>query len=86
MAAVKQGFQSSGIGAKLKWAQREKALEKGVKYIKWTFQPVQTRNAFFNLEKLGVIIKHYEPNFYGTDYSTSGDQSKNIVVFSMDVV
>ena len=78
MAAVKGDFQGSGIGAKLKWAQRETALAKDVKYIKWTFQPVQSRNAFFNLEKLGVIIKHYEPNFYGTDYSTSGDQSKNI--------
>ena len=78
MAAVKRDFQSSGIGAKLKWAQRETALEKGVKYIKWTFQPVQSRNAYFNLEKLGAIIKHYEPNFYGTDYSTSGDQTKNI--------
>ena len=78
MAAVKKGFQSSGIGAKLKWAQRATSLEKGVNFIKWTFQPVQSRNAFFNLEKLGVIIKHYEPNFYGTDYSTSGGQSKNI--------
>lgn len=68
MAAVKTTFQSYGIGAKLKWAQREKALERGVKFIKWTFQPVQARNAHFNLEKLGAIIKHYEPNFYGTDY------------------
>lgn len=78
MAAVKREFQSAGIGAKLKWAQREKALEKGVKFIKWTFQPVQTRNAFFNLEKLGAIIKNYEPNFYGTDYSTVADQTKSI--------
>ncbi len=78
MAAVGGGFQNSGIGTKLKWAQREKALEKGVKFIKWTFQPVKSRNAFFNLEKLGAIIKHYEPNFYGTDYSTSGDPTQNI--------
>jgi predicted GNAT superfamily acetyltransferase len=49
-----------------------------VKFIKWTFQPVQARNAFFNLEKLGAIIRHYEPNFYGTDYSTSADQTKRI--------
>jgi predicted GNAT superfamily acetyltransferase len=69
MTAVKKDFQSHGIGAKLKWAQREQALAKGVNFIKWTFQPVQARNAFFNLEKLGVIIRHYEPNFYGTDYS-----------------
>ena len=78
MAAVKREFQSGGIGAKLKWAQREKALEKNVKFIKWTFQPVQPRNAFFNLEKLGVIIKNYEPNFYGTDYATLPEQREKV--------
>lgn len=71
MTAVLQDFQSYGVGAKLKWAQRERALADGVKFIKWTFQAVQSRNAFFNLEKLGAIVKHYEANFYGTDYSTS---------------
>ncbi|MEK7725034.1 MAG: GNAT family N-acetyltransferase [Acidobacteriota bacterium] len=71
MTAVLKEFQSYGIGAKLKWAQREKSVELGVKFIKWTYQPVLARNAFFNLEKLGVIIKHYEPNFYGTDYPTA---------------
>ncbi len=75
MTAVKKAFQSHGIGAKLKWAQREQALAKGVNFIKWTFQPVQARNAFFNLEKLGAIVRHYEPNFYGTDYSTVSDQT-----------
>lgn len=77
MTAVRREFQSHGIGAKLKWAQREKALEKKVKYIKWTFQPVQARNAFFNIEKLGAIVRHYEANFYGTDYSTSHEQDGN---------
>ncbi len=68
MTAVDRNFQSHGIGAKLKWSQRERSLKEGVKFIKWTFSPVQARNAFFNLEKLGAVIKHYEPNFYGTDY------------------
>ena len=68
MTAVDKEFQSFGIGAKLKWAQRERALAENVKFIKWTFHPMQARNAFFNLEKLGAIIRHYEPNFYGTDY------------------
>ncbi|MBK7708022.1 MAG: GNAT family N-acetyltransferase [Acidobacteria bacterium] len=68
MTAVARDFQSFGIGARLKWAQRERALAEGVKFIKWTFQPVQARNAYFNLEKLGAIVRHYEPNFYGTDY------------------
>jgi predicted GNAT superfamily acetyltransferase len=78
MTAVKKDFQNFGIGAHLKWAQRARALSEGVNYIKWTFQPVQARNAFFNLERLGVIIKGYKPNFYGTDYSTSAEQTKAV--------
>lgn len=78
MAAVKQSFQSVGVGARLKWAQRNAALSRGVKFVKWTFQPVQARNAFFNLEKLGAVVKTYEPNFYGTDYSTVVEPSKRV--------
>lgn len=74
MTAVRAGFQGSGIGARLKWAQRERALELGVKFIKWTFEPVKARNAFFNLEKLGAIVTEYEENFYGVDYSTAGEE------------
>jgi len=71
MTAVDGRLQGAGIGAGLKWAQRRRALELGVKLIKWTFEPVKARNAFFNLEKLGAIITEYEENFYGTDYSTA---------------
>jgi predicted GNAT superfamily acetyltransferase len=71
MTAVKTEMQSYGIGARLKWAQRDRALADGIRFVKWTFQPVQARNAFFNLEKLGAVIRHYEPNFYGTDYPVS---------------
>jgi predicted GNAT superfamily acetyltransferase len=74
MTAVDKNYQNYGIGARLKWAQRERALQEGVGYIKWTFQPVQARNAFFNLERLGATINVYQPNFYGTDYSTSIEQ------------
>lgn len=69
MTAVRAGFQSAGIGARLKWAQRTRALADGVKLIKWTFEPVKARNAYFNLEKLGAIVTQYEENFYGVDYS-----------------
>jgi predicted GNAT superfamily acetyltransferase len=78
MTAVKREFQNYGIGARLKWAQRARALREGVNYIKWTYQPVQARNAFFNLERLGAIIREYKPNFYGTDYSTSAEQNEII--------
>lgn len=78
MTAVKASHQSLGIGGKLKWAQRVKSLELGVKFIKWTFEPWKARNAFFNLEKLGAIITEYHPNFYGIDYSTASTGGKPI--------
>jgi len=71
MTGVRSEYQSHGIGARLKWAQRERALGVGVKCIKWTFEPVKARNAYFNLEKLGAVVAEYEVNFYGTDYGTA---------------
>jgi predicted GNAT superfamily acetyltransferase len=76
MTAVAGSFQGMGVGAKLKWAQRERALTEGVKFIKWTFEPGKARNAFFNLEKLGAVITEYQRNFYGTDYSVSAPGNK----------
>lgn len=67
--AVAVSYQNAGIGAKLKWAQREKALQEGRRFIKWTFEPMQARNAHFNLNRLGVVIRNYAVNFYGTDYN-----------------
>lgn len=74
MTAVRHDFQSRGVGATLKWAQRERALAEGVRFVKWTFEPWKARNAFFNLEKLGVVVREYQPNFYGTDYSTASQE------------
>lgn len=78
MTAVKADFQNRHVGARLKWAQRERALSENVRFIKWTFSPVQARNAFFNLERLGVEIKSYAANFYGTDYSTLHTQNEKL--------
>jgi len=71
MTGVRPEYQSLGLGARLKWAQREQALARGVKHIKWTFEPVKARNAYFNLEKLGATVREYQANFYGTDYGTA---------------
>ena len=70
MMAVARDFQNRGVGARLKWAQRERALAEGAALIKWTFDPVQARNAHFNLNRLGVAVRRYAENFYGTDYTT----------------
>lgn len=71
MTAVLAEYQSFGIGGRLKWAQRTRALADGVRFIKWTFEPVKARNAYFNLEKLGAIVSEYAVNFYGVDYTTA---------------
>jgi predicted GNAT superfamily acetyltransferase len=68
MMAVAKDYQNKGIGARLKWAQREKALSQGRTFIKWTWDPMQARNAHFNLNRLGVTVDTYQDNFYGTDY------------------
>jgi predicted GNAT superfamily acetyltransferase len=71
MMAVSAEYQNRGVGAKLKWAQRTRALSEGRDFIKWTFEPMRARNAHFNLNRLGVVIRDYAVNFYGTDYSTN---------------
>ncbi|HXT63944.1 MAG TPA: hypothetical protein VN696_12980 [Pyrinomonadaceae bacterium] len=71
MMAVAADVQNQGVGAQLKWAQRARALSEGRDFIKWTFEPVRARNAHFNLNRLGVIVRSYAVNFYGTDYGTN---------------
>ena len=71
MMAVAADCQNLGIGAQLKWAQRARVLSEGRNFIKWTFEPVRARNAHFNLNRLGVCVRSYAVNFYGTDYATN---------------
>ncbi len=74
MMAVAKDFQNKGVGAQLKWAQRARALAEGRRFIKWTWDPMQARNAHFNLNRLGVTARSYAANFYGTDYVTDPSQ------------
>ena len=78
MTAVRGKYQSLGVGARLKWAQRERSLAEGVKFVKWTFEPVKARNAYFNLEKLGAVIREYQEDFYGIDYATSPETAEKV--------
>jgi predicted GNAT superfamily acetyltransferase len=71
MMAVAAAYQNQGVGARLKWAQRERALAEGQQFIKWTWEPLRARNAHFNLNRLGVIVESYAENFYGTDYGAN---------------
>jgi len=65
MVAVLPEYQNRGIGRLLKLAQREEALGRGIDLIEWTFDPFQTKNAYFNIARLGAIVRRYIPNCYG---------------------
>jgi predicted GNAT superfamily acetyltransferase len=71
MMAVDLDYQNQGVGARLKWSQRGRAIQEGRSFIKWTWDPMQARNAHFNLNRLGVTVSSYAENFYGTDYATT---------------
>jgi predicted GNAT superfamily acetyltransferase len=65
MTGVHGGYRDRGIGRRLKLFQREEALGRGIRLIVWTFDPLETRNAHFNLNRLGGIARKYLPNLYG---------------------
>ncbi len=69
MLAVRDAFRNSGGGRCLKLFQREDALSRGVELIEWTFDPLEIKNAFLNLEKLGAIARRYNINQYGSTTS-----------------
>ncbi len=67
MLAVKPGFRNFNLGHRLKLAQRERVLAQGINIMTWTFDPLQSLNAHFNFNKLGVVADRYFINFYGAD-------------------
>jgi predicted GNAT superfamily acetyltransferase len=69
MLAVLPEYRNEGVGRKLKLTQRDDALGRGIDLIEWTFDPLEVKNAFFNLERLGAIVRRYVPNQYGTTSS-----------------
>lgn len=69
MTGVLAGYRDRGVGRMLKLFQREEALGRGIRLIEWTFDPLETRNAHFNLNRLGAIARQYLPNLYGVTTS-----------------
>jgi predicted GNAT superfamily acetyltransferase len=67
MLAVRRDRRDCGIGSQLKRAQKQEALKQGIRLIEWTFDPLVSRNAYVNIEKLGVIVRRYYSGFYGDD-------------------
>ncbi|HVV45262.1 MAG TPA: GNAT family N-acetyltransferase [Bryobacteraceae bacterium] len=72
MLGVLPEYRDSGLGRRLKMHQRELALARGLTLIEWTFDPLETKNAYFNIERLGAIIRTYNRNQYGATSSQLG--------------
>ena len=65
MLAVREGGRDRGLGTRLKEYQRDVLLGRGVGEMRWTFDPLQGRNAYVNFSKLGIVSREYVENMYG---------------------
>lgn len=69
MLAVKETHRNQGLGLQLKLKQRDEALSRGIRHMEWTFDPLEIKNAFLNIHKLGAIVCAYRVDFYGISSS-----------------
>jgi predicted GNAT superfamily acetyltransferase len=69
LLAVDPASRNLGIGRALKLRQREDALQRGIKRIEWTFDPLEIKNSAFNITGLGAVVRRYKPNYYGDSAS-----------------
>src|SRR5579863_6797751 len=69
MTAVLAEYRDRGVGRRLKLFQRRDALKRGIVLVEWTFDPLELKNAYFNLVRLGAIARRFIPNCYGVTES-----------------
>jgi len=69
MLGVLPEYRDSGLGRRLKMHQKEDALARGIDLIEWTFDPLEIKNAYFNIGRLGAVVRRYVRNQYGTTSS-----------------
>ena len=69
MLAVREAYRNRGLGRQLKLEQRLEALSRGIRYMEWTFDPLEIKNAFLNIHRLGATVRSYRVDFYGVSSS-----------------
>ena len=69
MLGVIKEYRDAGVGRMLKLEQRRDALARGIEWMEWTFDPLEIKNAYFNIERLGAIVRRFVLNQYGTTTS-----------------
>jgi len=65
MLAVLPDYRDAGVGRRLKLEQRADAMARGLELVEWTFDPLELKNAYFNIERLGAIVRRYIVDKYG---------------------
>ncbi len=65
MLAVHPDWRNAGVGRALKLVQRKEALSRGIRKMEWTFDPLEIKNAYLNIARLGAVVRSYTPDFYG---------------------
>lgn len=65
MLAVRPDARGTGVGRRLKEHQRDKLLAQGIELMYWTFEPLESRNAYLNLARLGAVVREYARDMYG---------------------
>jgi predicted GNAT superfamily acetyltransferase len=65
MLGVRQQYRNAGLGRRMKLFQRDQALAHGFELMEWTFDPLEIKNSYLNIEKLGAIARRYNVNQYG---------------------
>ena len=75
MLAVAKEYWNGGVGSDLKLAQRDHARQRGIRLIEWTYDPLESKNAYLNITKLGVIVRRYYVNLYG---ATTAQQQQGL--------
>jgi predicted GNAT superfamily acetyltransferase len=69
MLGVLPAYRNTGLGRQMKLKQRQEALARGIALIEWTFDPLELKNAYLNIERLGVIVRRFVHNQYGATTS-----------------
>ena len=73
---IVHGHENRGLGRALKLAQRDLAMRAGIKSIEWSFDPLRSKNANLNINRLGALVRRYEPNYYGQVETDSSKDSR----------
>jgi predicted GNAT superfamily acetyltransferase len=69
MLGVIKEYRDAGVGRMLKLEQRRDAVARGIGLMEWTFDPLEIKNAYLNIERLGAVVRRFVLNQYGTTSS-----------------